>query len=127
MQQLQQPLERRGRRRARIGVAVVQPRLDRLEVPVAEVVERQVVELVHRVREVELVEEAPRPALRLRQPREDPALLERRRPLGRRGALATAVTISRAAFQSLFESFPPSSIAEYEKRTSCVSEFFSSP
>ena len=38
-----------------------------------------------------------------------------------------AVTIRRAAFQSLFESFPPSSIAEYEKRTSCVSEFFSSP
>ncbi len=33
----------------------------------------------------------------------------------------------RAAFQSLFESFAPSSIAEYENRTSCVSEFFSSP
>jgi hypothetical protein len=33
----------------------------------------------------------------------------------------------RAAFQSLFASLPPSSIAEYEKRTSCVSEFFISP
>ena len=38
-----------------------------------------------------------------------------------------AVMISRAAFQSLFESLRPSSIAEYEKRTSCVSEFFISP
>ena len=48
VQQRQQPLERRGRRRARVGVAVVEARLDRLEVPVAEVVEGEVVELVRR-------------------------------------------------------------------------------
>ena len=76
VQQLQQPLERGGRRRARVGVAVVEPRLDRLEVPVAEVVEGQVVELVGHVREVELAEQLLGRALRLREPREDPALLE---------------------------------------------------
>ncbi len=42
-------------------------------------------------------------------------------------APSQAVTISRAAFQSLLESFEPSSIAESEKRTSCVSEFFIRP
>ena len=37
------------------------------------------------------------------------------------------MTIRRAAFHSLFESFAPSSIAASEKRTSCVSEFFIRP
>ena len=87
MQQLEQPFERGRRGRARAGVAVVQPALDRLEVPVAEVVEGQVVELVRHVGEVELAEEALDRPLRLREPGEDPALLERRRLLRRLGAL----------------------------------------
>ena len=49
MEQLQQPLERGGRCRERVGVAGVDARLDRLEVPVAEVVEGDVVELVDEV------------------------------------------------------------------------------
>ena len=42
-------LEARGRGRDRIGVADVEAGLDRLEVPVAEVVESEVVELLHKV------------------------------------------------------------------------------
>ena len=53
MQQRQQPLERGERGGDRRLVAVVEPRLDRLGVPVAEVVEGQVVERVGDVREVE--------------------------------------------------------------------------
>jgi len=87
VQELQQPLERGGRSRARVGVAVVQPLLDRLGVPVAEVVEGQVVELVDEVREIELAEKALGRALRLREPREHPPLLERLRALGRRRRL----------------------------------------
>ena len=48
--------------RPRVGVAVVEARLDRLEVPVAEVVEGEVVELGDDVREVELGEVAARPS-----------------------------------------------------------------
>jgi hypothetical protein len=81
MQQRQQPLERGRRGRARVGVSFVQPRLDRLGVPVAEVVERQVVQLVDQVREVELVEVALDAPLRLREPRKDPVLFQRARPL----------------------------------------------
>ena len=77
VEQLEQALERRSGCRQRIGVARVEARLDRLEVPVAEVVEGQVVELVDQVREVELVEIPRAGALRRRQPREDPALLKR--------------------------------------------------
>src|SRR5579872_2875728 len=85
VQELQQADERRERGRLRIGVAVVEPLLDRLRVPVAEVVERQVVELVDEVREVELAEQALELELRLGEAREDPALLERPRALvGRR-------------------------------------------
>jgi hypothetical protein len=65
VQQLQQPLECRERRRARVGVAFVEAGLDRLRVPVAEVVERQVVELAREVREVELAEQALELTLRL--------------------------------------------------------------
>ena len=86
MQQLEQALERRERGRARVRVARVQARLDRLGVPVAEVVEGQVVELARRRAEVELVEVRLDRALRRREPREDPALLERRRTLGGLGA-----------------------------------------
>ncbi len=59
MQQRQQPLERGERGRARVLVAVVESRLDRLRVPVAEVVERQVVE-------------RGRPRARSRTPRDPP-------------------------------------------------------
>src|SRR4029453_8286604 len=65
----------------------VQPRLHGLGVPVTEVVERQVVELGYEMREVELAEETLELALRLRETREDPALLERLRALFRRRAL----------------------------------------
>src|SRR5436190_85913 len=81
MKELQKALETRGRGRDRIGVAGVQAGLDRLEVPVAEVVEGEVVELLHQVREVELVEVPLDRALGLREAGEDPALLQRRRPL----------------------------------------------
>ncbi len=85
MEQLEQPLQRRERRRLRVGVTVVQPRLDRLRVPVAEVVEGEVVEAVGDLGEREarqsILDQRPCPL----QPREDPALLDvaRLRP-GRR-------------------------------------------
>ena len=127
MQQLQQPLERGDRGRARVGVAVVEPRLDRLGVPVAEVVEGEVVELVDEVREVELAEQPLDLALRLREPREDPALLERCAAARRGAAPSDASRMSRATFQSLFASLRPSSIAPSEKRTSCDDAIFISP
>ena len=78
VQEREEALERRQRGRARVLVPVVEPLLDRLGVPVAEVVEREVVEDAGRGGEVE-------PAPRLLdggahgvEPREDPALLERR-------------------------------------------------
>ena len=87
MEEREQALERGEGRRAAVLVAVVQPRLDRLGVPVAEVVERQVVEGAGRGGEVE-----PRPVVLERRPRrvearEDPALLERGRPPGGLDAL----------------------------------------
>ena len=47
MQELHQPLERGQRGGAGVGVAAVEPRLDRLGVPVAEIVEREAVQGVH--------------------------------------------------------------------------------
>ena len=58
MEQLEEPLERRERRRAHVLLG--EPRLDRLEVPVAEVVEREVVEPLDAVREVEGARGRPR-------------------------------------------------------------------
>ena len=48
---------------------------------------------------------------------------------GRASGCASAVLmrISRATFHSLFVSRRPSSIALYEKRTSCADEIFNSP
>ena len=67
-------------RRPRVLVAVVEPRLDRLGVPVAEVVEREVVERARRRRRSRTRPRRPRPrAAGGVEPREDPALLERRR------------------------------------------------
>ena len=57
VQELEQPLQHRERHSARVPVRfVVEPRLDRLRVPVAEVVEGEVVERIDGVREVELPE-----------------------------------------------------------------------
>jgi hypothetical protein len=56
MQQLQEPLERRGRRRDGIRIVLVDPGLDRLQIPVAEIVEGDVVELLDEVREIERIE-----------------------------------------------------------------------
>ena len=67
IEQLEEALERRERGRARVRVARVQARLDRLGVPVAEVVEGQVVEFAHDVREVELVQVRLDRALRRRE------------------------------------------------------------
>jgi hypothetical protein len=49
MQELEEPLQRRERRRLRLLVARVEARLDRLRIPVAEIVEREVVKLVDEV------------------------------------------------------------------------------
>ena len=81
MEQREQPLERAVRRRDRGLLAGVEPRLDRLRVPVAEVVEDQVVERVDDLRELErrrrqrLLDQRAR----LVDPPQDPALLERLR------------------------------------------------
>ena len=56
MQQLEEPLECRARCRDRIRVTLVDARLDRLEIPVAKVIEGEVVELLDEVREVERVQ-----------------------------------------------------------------------
>src|SRR5206468_11591591 len=77
VQQLEQPLERGERRRLHVGL--IQPRLDRLEVPVAEVVEGQVVEPLDGVREVERIQVLLDAGPGCVDAREDPALLERRR------------------------------------------------
>ena len=49
MQEREQPLEGGQRGRDRICVALVEPRLQRLRIPVAEVVEREVVQGVDRM------------------------------------------------------------------------------
>ena len=77
MEQLEQTLERGERRRPHVRLA--EPRLDRLEIPVAEVVEREVVEPVDRVREVERREVVLELCARRVDAREDPSLLDRRR------------------------------------------------
>ena len=80
MEQRQQPLERRERRRRRVLVALAQPRLDRLGVPVAEVVEGEAVERLDRVREVERRPRLLELGARRVEPRQDPALLDLARP-----------------------------------------------
>ena len=127
MEQGEQPLERRERRRDRGGVVGVEPRLDRLGVPVAEVVEGQVVERVGGMREVEARQQLLELGARLVDPADDPALLERLGPeLGldrRRPSGGSAARRSRACSRAS----PPSSIAPQLKRTSCVEEIFSRP
>ena len=88
----------------RIGVAVVEPRLDRLGVPVAEVVEDEVVERCRRPRRTSKRGSASSTSARVAlEPREDPALLDVARPHVRRRALRRQQD-SRDTFQSLFAS-----------------------
>ena len=112
------PARRRRRRK---------PRLDRLRVPVAEVVEGQVVELVDEVGEVERGEVPLDLALGLREAGEDPPLLERsrslRRPRRLRRDQEQASSRSRASARA---SGPPRS-APSEKATSCDEAIFMSP
>ena len=127
MQEREQPLERRQRGRDRRRVAVVEPRLDRLRVPVAEVVEREVVERRRRLGEVEACPRVLELGTRGVEAREDPALLEVARLELPASTPSAFWRMSRATFQSLIASLRPSSIAPYEKRTSCVDEIFKSP
>ena len=125
VQEREQALERGERGRGRVLVAVAEPRLDRLGVPVAEVVEGEPVERLHGVREVE---RGPAPA--------------RARPASRRGARGSSAPRARAAarparrrcwsrsretFQSLFASLRPSSSGPSAKRTSWVEDILSRP
>ncbi len=87
MQEREQPLERRERSRDRLRVTVVEPWLDRLGVPVAEVVEREVVERRRRLREVESRPRVLELGASSVEPREDPALLEALRRRGHPDAL----------------------------------------
>ena len=123
----EQPLERGERRRARVRVAAVEPRLDRLGVPVAEVVERQVVERARRRRELELGDRVLELGPRGVEPGEDPPLLDVARPTLRLRVARRCRGSGARTFQSLFASFRPSSIAPGEKRTSCVEAIFSRP
>ena len=77
MEQLQEPLERRERSGPR-GL-LREPRLDRLRVPVAEVVECEAIEPLDGVREVEPREIGLHLGAGRLEAREDPALLDRRR------------------------------------------------
>ncbi len=79
MEQPQEPLERRERGRGRGGVARVQTGLDRLGVPVAEVVEGEVVEPLDDMGEVEAREQLLDLPAQPVDPSQDPALLERAR------------------------------------------------
>ena len=112
VEEREQPLERGERGGAAVLVAVVQARLDRLGVPVAEVVEGEVVERAGRGGEVEA---RPRLLDRRRAPTSSRARIHR--SSSDAGARAPASTpsvcwrISRATFQSLFASLRPSSIA----------------
>ena len=109
MKQPEQPLQRREGRRLRVGVAVVQPGLDRLGVPVAEVIEDQVVEAVGDLGERE-ARQASSMSARALEPREDPrSSTSRGRHIG--VAPSVAERTSRDTFQSLFASRRPSSIA----------------
>ena len=53
MQELEEPRQRCERGRARVTVALVKPGLDRLQVPVTEVVEGDPIERLRHVGEVE--------------------------------------------------------------------------
>ena len=126
MEEREQPLERGERGRDRVRVRLVEARLDRLRVPVAEVVEREVVEDRRGGREVETAEALLELGPRGVEPGEDPALLELPGRCLRWTSPAFA-RISRATFQSLIASRRPSSIESNEKRASWVEVTLSEP
>ena len=95
VQQAEQAFEGRERHRDRPFIAGVQTGFDRLGVPVAEVVEGEVVEPLDSVGEVERGEKLLDLRPRLVDPREDPALLERVRAECRREPLGVAEDQSR--------------------------------
>ena len=123
MKQLEEPLERLERRRAH--VLLLEPRLDRLEVPVAEVVEREVVQPLaawakskaSRSRSISALVASIR--ARIQRSSTDDGRAS--------GSTAPAISRSRLAFQSLFASFRPSSIVPKEKRGSWLDVTLSSP
>ena len=80
MENSKQPLERSERRGKSIRILCDEPRLDRLRIPVAEVVEGEAIERGGRGCEIELPERALQELPRLVEAREDPALLSRARP-----------------------------------------------
>ena len=88
MQERQQPLERGESGCLRILVGVVEARLDRLCVPVAEVVEGEVVRRVRRFREVVARDRVLERCASRIEAGEDPSLLDRARLEGRRHVLA---------------------------------------
>ena len=127
MEEGEQALERGERGGARRGLVLVEPRLDRLGVPVAEVVEREVVEHVRRGREVERAPTPPRPAPA--RDRSGPGSSAPRARSARRPARCprrsggSAARRSRACSRACG---PPRS-RPGEKRTSWVDEILSSP
>ena len=126
MEQLEQALQRRKRGRAGVGITVVEPRLDRLRVPVAEIVEREAIQRVCAGGELESAPELLELGSRGIETGEDPLFLQSR---GRSSGQASAAfaRISRATFQSLFANLRPSSMKPTEKRTSWVDDIFRSP
>jgi hypothetical protein len=78
VEELEEPLERRKRRGA--DILLGESRLDRLEEPIAEVVEGEVVETIDCVREVVRGEVGLELGARGVDAREDPALLDRSGP-----------------------------------------------
>ena len=126
VEKLEQALERGERGRPRVLVAAVEPRLDRLCVPVTEVVEREAVEPPDRAREVVLRDIA----LELGRVASMRARIQRSstsRGLASGVVSPALARISRATFQSLFARLRPSAIGPTEKRTSCVDDIFRSP
>jgi hypothetical protein len=115
-----------GRRPGRL-VAVVQPRLDELEVPVAQLAEDEAVEAERGLGEVEAGDPLGRVGLRGLQAREDPAVLDRGRARGGPRRRVDLPSMKRVALKSLLPSARPCSIFSSEKRTSWVEDIASSP
>ena len=76
MEQLEQPLERTESGRAGILIALVEARLDRLQVPIAEVVEGEAVQGLRHMGEVERAEIGLNRRADSVEARQDPALLD---------------------------------------------------
>ena len=112
-------------------VLLVQPRLEHLQVPVAQLRVDEAVQRARRAVELELGDRVRDLGLGGLQPRQDPRVLDRRpardrvrdgpRPSGTRSST------SREALKSLLASWRPSAIVPSLKRTSCVEDIASRP